>query len=87
MFCAGLVIALDAVLVPAAAPGAVDHVDQDERLGRRAIVAADGDHRVAALAGRHDLVRRDLGQRAEHRVDDAVAGQRPGRDRRRHVRD
>ena len=51
-----------------AAPGAADHVDDDEGLAVAA-QAADADHAVAALAGRRHAIRHDLRQRAEHGVD------------------
>src|SRR5262249_3898116 len=71
---------LDTVFVGPPAPGAADHVDDDERL---AVLAqpADADHAVAALAGGGPAVWDDLRQRTQHGVEDAVTGERARRAR------
>ena len=56
------------------APGAAGEVDVDERLAV-GVVAADRDAGVAAVARRLDLVGQHHGERAEHAVDHAEAGE------------
>ena len=74
---------LNAVLVGSAAPGSANHIDDNEGLAVGP-QSTDADDAVAAFTGRRDLVRNDLCQRPQHRVEDAVAGQRACRTRRRH---
>ena len=84
-FCEALVTASEPVLVGPAAPGAADHVDDDEGLAVGP-QPADADDAVAALAGRRHALGHDLRKRAEHGIEHAVAGERPRRARRRHHR-
>ena len=56
------------------APGAAGEIHVDERLARL-VVAADRDAGVAAVARRLDLVGQHHGERAEHAVDHAEAGE------------
>ena len=72
-FCEGLVMASIPSLSgrPPQAPQIMSTMMKGSVVGMQ---PADADHAVAALAGRRHAVRHDLRQRAEHGVDDAIAG-------------
>ncbi len=67
-------VAVEPVGPRAAAPGAAGEIHIDERLARL-VVAADRDAGVAAVARRRHLVGQHHGERAEHAVHHAEAGQ------------
>ena len=71
------------VPVRPATPRAADHVDNDEG-GLVGPIAANTDHRIAALPGGRHTMRNDLAQGTQHGVENPISGQRPRRAGRRH---
>ena len=78
---------LDAVLVGPAAPGAADHVDDDEGLAVVRMQPADADDVLPPSPAAGTMSGTICASAPEHGVEHAVAGQRARRDRRRRDRD